>query len=73
MVTALRVEIFPTDLDATVDFYARVLGFDLVTDHRATRACLAMERGDVRIGAAARPAPLESEARRRPWVSRAGS
>ena len=28
----LRFEIFPADLDAAVDFYARVLGFQLTKD-----------------------------------------
>jgi len=66
MPTTLRVEIFPTDLDATVAFYTRVLGFSLVTDQRDTQEYVAMERGDVRIGAAARPGPSDVEARRPP-------
>jgi lactoylglutathione lyase len=50
--TAVRFEIFPTDLDATVDFWVRVLGFDLVTDHRAEgEDYVAMRRGHARIGA----------------------
>jgi catechol 2,3-dioxygenase-like lactoylglutathione lyase family enzyme len=66
MPTTLRVEIFPTDLDATVAIYTRVLGFSLVTDQRATHEYVAMVRGDVRIGAAARPGPATAGARRPP-------
>jgi catechol 2,3-dioxygenase-like lactoylglutathione lyase family enzyme len=32
MAAALRCEIFPADLDATVAFYVSVLGFELVRD-----------------------------------------
>ena len=32
---SLRFEIFPADLDATVDFYTRVLRFTLTVDRRA--------------------------------------
>ena len=66
MPTTLRLEIFPADLDATVSFYTRVLGFALVIDQRATHEYVAMERGEVRIGAAARREPVASEARRPP-------
>lgn len=49
----LRVEIFPDDLDAFVDFYTRVLGFALVADRRDSGSpYAAVERGSVRIGAA---------------------
>jgi catechol 2,3-dioxygenase-like lactoylglutathione lyase family enzyme len=34
MAAALRCEIFPADLDATVAFYVSVLGFELVRDER---------------------------------------
>lgn len=52
----LRFEIFPVDLEATASFYTQVLGFRLVRDERHTpEPYLALERGDVRIGAAARP------------------
>jgi catechol 2,3-dioxygenase-like lactoylglutathione lyase family enzyme len=62
----LRCEIFPFDLDATVDFYVRVLGFRLVRDERAAeQAYVALERGGVQLGAAARP-PVEQPAHRRP-------
>lgn len=53
---SLRCEIFPGDLDATVEFYVSVLGFRLVRDERsADPPYVALERGLVRLGAAARP------------------
>ncbi len=48
----LRCEIFPTDLDATADFYVRVLGFALVRDERDTdQPYLGLVRDEARIGA----------------------
>jgi predicted enzyme related to lactoylglutathione lyase len=56
MVAELRIEIFPDDLDATVDFYTRVLGFSLVRDERRLEwGYVALELGHVRVGAAHRP------------------
>lgn len=50
---ALRCEIFPADLDATVAFYTRVLGFVLTADRRDTaEPYVSLQRGSVRIGAA---------------------
>src|SRR5215210_4642953 len=46
----LRVEVFPADLDAFVDFYTRVLRFELEVDRRPGYAAVA--RGSTRIGAA---------------------
>jgi catechol 2,3-dioxygenase-like lactoylglutathione lyase family enzyme len=37
MAAALRCEIFPADLDATVAFYVSVLGFELVRDETSRR------------------------------------
>ncbi len=52
MPTSLRIEIFPSDLNATVRFYVDLLGFSLVTDRRADVApYLALRRDDVHIGA----------------------
>lgn len=52
MNTGLRCEIFPTDLDRTVDFYLRVLGFALIRDERHTDSpYIYMRRGEVRVGA----------------------
>ena len=63
---ALRLEIFPVDLDITVDFYTRVLGFLLVRDQRgAPAASVVMARDDVRV-AAARPEVGEPSHRRPP-------
>lgn len=57
MGTRLRCEIFPSDLDATADFYVRVLGFAVVRDERdAEHPYLALTRGEAQIGAAARAA-----------------
>jgi lactoylglutathione lyase len=64
---AMRFEIFPADLDATADFYTRVLGFALVRDERDHEvAYLSLERDDVRIGALARPEIADSGQRRPP-------
>lgn len=53
----LRIEIFPADLDATVRFYTRVLGFDLVRDERTSDVpYVALVRGEVHVGAARRDA-----------------
>lgn len=46
----LRVEVFPADLDRFVDFYTRVLRFDLEVDGRPGYA--AVVRGSTRIGGA---------------------
>jgi predicted enzyme related to lactoylglutathione lyase len=61
----LRFEIFPADLDATVDFYRRVLRFRVTDDRRAEpEAYVSLQRGSVRVGALrstgpdARPARL---------------
>jgi lactoylglutathione lyase len=65
-VTALRVEIFPSRLDETVDFYTRVLGFDLVRDERDGEAgYVALQLGSVRVGAAWR-SDVEPAGRRPP-------
>ena len=48
----LRVELFPTDLDRFVDFYVRVLRFELETDRRHEQPpYVSVSRGGVRIGA----------------------
>ena len=49
----LRFEFFPDDLDATVDFYMRVLRFRLTADRRDQRdEYVLLQRGSVRVGAA---------------------
>jgi lactoylglutathione lyase len=63
----LRFEIFPADLDAAVDFYARVLGFQVTKDQRGNpEAYVALRRGDVRVGAARRAVPGMASSRRPP-------
>ena len=58
----LRFEIFPDDLDATVDFYTRVLRFRLIADRRdEPSAYVSLQRGGVRVGAARRaPGPVSA-------------
>jgi lactoylglutathione lyase len=63
---AFRCEIFPSDVDETLRFYVDVLAFDVVRDERrADPPYLALRRGDVRLGAAARP-PVADPAARQP-------
>jgi predicted enzyme related to lactoylglutathione lyase len=53
MEMTLRFEIFPDDLDATVDFYTRVLQFALSKDERDDPSpYVSLTRGNVHIGAA---------------------
>jgi lactoylglutathione lyase len=68
MEMTLRFEIFPSDLDASVDFYVRVLGFAVLTDQRDDPAAyVSMRRGDVRVGALRRE-PLDVRTARLPPV-----
>jgi lactoylglutathione lyase len=54
----LRFEIFPDDLNATVDFYMRVLSFRLTADRRDQRdEYVSPQRGSVRVGAVRRVVP----------------
>jgi uncharacterized protein YbjT (DUF2867 family)/catechol 2,3-dioxygenase-like lactoylglutathione lyase family enzyme len=63
----LRIEIFPADLDASAEFYTRVLGFRITRDERAAEvAYLGLDRGRIRIGAVARDEPADRAARRPP-------
>jgi lactoylglutathione lyase len=63
-----RFEIFPQDLDAIVDFYARVLSFSITKDQRGDpEAYVGLSRGEVHIGAARRAGPT-SPAERRPPI-----
>jgi lactoylglutathione lyase len=53
-----RFEIFPDDLDLTIDFYTRVLRFRLAADRRDEPiAYVFLQRGGVRIGAVRAEAP----------------
>ena len=62
----LRFEIFPADLDVTVDFYQRVLGFQLTDDRRDVDDYVALRRGAVRVGAVQEAVPQAQAARRPP-------
>ena len=63
----VRYEIFPDDLDATVDFYTRVLRFSVTKDQRdAPQAYVAMQRDAVQVGAARREVPGALAERRPP-------
>ena len=63
----MRVEIFPADLDAAVDFYTRVLGFSVTKDQRENPgAYVSMQRGAVQVGAARRLVSGGRDARRPP-------
>ena len=67
----LRFEIFPSDLDATADFYRRVLRFEVTADRRGEpQPYMGFRRDAVRIGAArrARSAPFPP-----PAASRGGT
>jgi predicted enzyme related to lactoylglutathione lyase len=67
MAMTVRYEIFPDDLDATVDFYTRVLGFSVTKDQRdAPEAYVGLRRDAVHVGAVRREAPGAPEARRPP-------
>ena len=60
----MRFEIFPDDLDVTVDFYRRVLRFRLTADRRGEPdAYVSLQRGSVRVGAARRAVPDARTAR----------
>jgi lactoylglutathione lyase len=60
----LRFEIFPDDLDVTVNFYTQVLRFRLTEDRRnEPDAYVALQRGSVRVGAVRRVVPDACAAR----------
>ena len=59
MAMSTRFEIFPADMDATADFYTRVLGFGLIGDRRDdAEPYMNLARDSVRIGVVGRP-PLD--------------
>ena len=67
MAMSLRFEIFPPDLDATVDFYTRVLRFELAVDRRTDpEPYVQLQRDGVLVGAARRPDVPDGAARRPP-------
>ncbi len=63
---SLRFEVFSSDLEATLDFYIRVLRFSVARDDReSTVPYLSLRRGQVRVGAVFR-ADVERVDLRRP-------
>lgn len=63
----LRIEIFPSDLTATIAFYVRVLRFTLVGDDRAgTDPYVSLRRDSITIGAALRKPVSDLDQRRPP-------
>ena len=67
MEMTLRFEIFPDDLDATADFYTRVLGFTVVKDQRGEASpYVSLKRGRVQVGAARRALASDVQPARRP-------
>ena len=67
MTERLRFEIFPADLDRTIDFYVGVLRFELLRDERGKQPPYAyLRRGEVRIGALAHSGPVAEAARHPP-------
>lgn len=64
MTTQLRLEIFVADLDAFVDFYTRVLQFQLIDDRRrAEHPYAAVVRDGARLGAVPAWSPVDPHLR----------
>jgi PadR family transcriptional regulator, regulatory protein AphA len=62
--TSLRFEVFVADLEATVDFYARVLGFTVAKDDRdGAPPYVALERDLVHVGALEAREPVPTSLR----------
>lgn len=67
VLTTVRCEIFPADLDTTANFYTRVLGFGITQDSRdRSEPYIALRRDQVMLGALKATAPAVSEARQPP-------
>jgi lactoylglutathione lyase len=67
MTVRLRCEIFPGDLDVTVDFYVHVLAFTLLRDERHDDvAYIYLRRGDVFVGALGHSGAAPDAVRRPP-------
>jgi lactoylglutathione lyase len=63
----LRFEVFSADLDATADFYTRVLGFRLLRDERSTDVpYVFLRRDEVHVGALRRERVERPDLRRPP-------
>jgi len=62
----LRCELFPQDLDASVDFYLDVLGFELERDERAASGYVSLRLGDIVVGLLRAWSAAEPEHRKPP-------
>lgn len=64
MVAEPRAELFVNDLDACVDFYTRVLAFEIADDRRnADDPYVLLRRDRVRVGASRAWKPVDRESR----------
>lgn len=64
----VRFELFPADLDRFVDFYVRVLRFELAADRRhEEQPYVYLRRGGVRIGALQAWQPVDPQVRSVPY------
>lgn len=60
----LRLELFVKDIDSFLDFYRRVLGFEIADDRRESAAPYAsVVRGSVRLGAVPAWEPVDPSTR----------
>lgn len=67
MGTTVRLELFVKDANAFVEFYTRVLGFDVTVDRRSEEhPYVAVQRGSVRIAAAHPWEPVDTKHRALP-------
>ncbi len=67
MSPSLRCELFPDDLDAAINFYVEVLGFDVVRDERkSVDPYAALALGQVKLGLAQRAAVTDIAQRHPP-------
>jgi len=64
----LRVELYPADLNATLDFYVHVLDFDCIRDERETGDGYLLLQRDEAVVSASQRADVGDRAARRPPV-----
>jgi lactoylglutathione lyase len=63
----LRIELFPSDIDASIRFWTGVMGFEVVRDDRRAAPPYAhLARGEVRVGLLEDTASAGNDPRRRP-------
>ncbi len=63
-----RVELYPADLNATLNFYVHVLGFDCIRDERETGDGYLLLQRDEAVVSASQRADVGNRAARRPPV-----